>query len=56
MSQLERHVYYKGYNDRDNKRLKSSCPYSVSNMKNRSLWLAGWHDSDMNHGVRLTSF
>jgi len=37
----------KSFGDRD----KSYCPYGIYDMARRSLWLAGWHDYQIEKGT-----
>lgn len=39
--------YRKGVDARDRAKSYRECPYGMSQMKRRHLWLAGWHDEDM---------
>ncbi|WP_313461547.1 ribosome modulation factor [Pseudomonas nitroreducens] len=39
--------YIEGAESRRGKFSRGACPYGQHMMFERSLWLAGWHDTDM---------
>lgn len=39
--------YLEGVRARTEGRSKSVCPYLVTQLFSRSLWLAGWNDTDI---------
>ncbi|MCY1360695.1 hypothetical protein D9M68_437280 [compost metagenome] len=39
--------YHNGASDRRQGITTKACPWDFGNMLKRSLWLAGWHDTDM---------
>lgn len=53
MSQLLRHepeddpTYQAGHSARERGASRLACPYGIHDMLRHSLWLAGWHDADM---------
>ena len=46
-------IYMDGFEARDKGTISISCPYGTIQMLYKSFWLAGWHDSDIAHGVKL---
>ena len=56
MSSHENQLYKSGYKCREARGGAAECPHGFNSMKMRSFWLAGWHDSDMSHGVRMFNF
>ena len=56
MTKDQLNVYNSGYKCRDNFGGTHKCEYGIARLELRHYWLAGWHDSDMSHGVRMFNF
>jgi ribosome modulation factor len=51
MNSFERDLYDRG--KQSGTKGKESCPYGVTSMRHRGLWLAGWHDYQIENGTGL---
>ncbi|MGQ7956453.1 ribosome modulation factor [Pseudomonas sp. SP16.1] len=40
-------AYQAGHSARERGASRLACPYGLHDMLRHSLWLAGWHDADM---------
>lgn len=50
MTDREKNIYHSGSSARSKGKQKGYCPYPMSclrDIKNRHIWLAGWHDKDI---------
>lgn len=47
MKKYELAIYKDGVNARRVGLLKSDCPYKFNSLRLRHIWLAGWHDKDL---------
>ena len=51
MSKYEEGLYKEG--KRYGKKNKTNCPYGTSDLRRKCLWLAGWHDYQIENGTGL---